>query len=252
MMICAVIALIPFALGKLKLRFCHPSFSLPMVRKIIGCGCPNFLNNIAGRLTSILMNILLVRLGGETAVSVYGILMYADGFIQPLLYGMCDSMQPAVGYNWGAGRFSRVRAIEKCCFTASAVVSLTAAAVLFCFPRQVAMLFMSGGNAAYLAMAVGALQLFSLTYLTRWSSFAIQSYLLAVEKSFQASIISVSTALFFPVLLILILWPLGLTGLWLNFAATAVLAAVLAVLILRRERADLSRADLSASPASPD
>ena len=59
----------------------------------------------------------------------------------------------------------------------------------------------------------------------------------------QATIISVSTALIFPVLLILVLWPLGLTGLWLNFAGTAVLAAMLAAVLLRREWPDLSRAD---------
>ena len=62
-----------------------------MIRQIITCGSPNFLNNIAGRITSILMNMILIRLGGESAVSVYGILMYTDGFVQPLLYGMCDS-----------------------------------------------------------------------------------------------------------------------------------------------------------------
>ena len=101
MLICAFLALIPFVKKNTVLRFCKPHFHVGMIRQIIACGSPNFLNNIAGRITSILMNVILVRLGGETAVSVYGILMYADGFIQPLLYGMCDSLQPAVGYNWG-------------------------------------------------------------------------------------------------------------------------------------------------------
>ena len=96
----ACLALIPFIRGKATLRFCRPRFSWAMIRQIIACGSPNFLNNIAGRITSILLNFILVRLGGERAVSVYGILMYVDGFIQPLLYGMCDSLQPAVGYNW--------------------------------------------------------------------------------------------------------------------------------------------------------
>lgn len=80
------------------------------------------------------------------------------------------------------------------------------------------------------------LKLFSFTYLTRWISFATQSYMLAIEKPVPASILSVSTALIFPVLLIFLLWPLGLTGLWLNFAGTSVLAAVLAVVILLRFR----------------
>lgn len=244
MFISALFALVPFLRGKALLRFCRPRFQISMIRQIVACGSPNFLNNIAGRITSILMNAILVRLGGQTAVSVYGILMYADGFIQPLLYGMCDSLQPAVGYNWGAGKSSRVRAIEKCCFTASGIISLLAVFVIACFPRQITNLFMADAGEELMGIAVGALQLFSLTYVTRWFSFATQSYMLAIEKPLPASVISVSTALFFPVLLVALLWPLGLTGIWLNFAGTAVLAAVLSFIILRKLRGELSRPDL--------
>ena len=60
-----------------------------------------------------------------------------------------------------------------------------------------------------------------------------------------ASVISVSTALFFPVLLILLLWPLGLTGIWLNFAGTSVLAALLSAWILKKYRRRLYRPDAS-------
>lgn len=243
MVVCALLALIPFIRGKSILRFVRPRFRLATIRQIISCGSPNFLNNIAGRITSILLNAILVRVGGENAVSVYGILMYTDGFIQPLLYGMCDSLQPAVGYNWGAGKYSRVRAIEKCCFAASAIVSVLSVLVIALLPRQITLLFMGDAGSNIIAMAVPALQLFSLTYVTRWLSFATQSYMLAIEKPMPASVISVSTALIFPVILVVLLWPLGLTGIWLNFAGTAVLAAVLSVIILIRLRPELSRAD---------
>ena len=243
MMVCAVIAFIPFFRKKALLRFCRPRFSGRMIRQIVACGSPNFLNNIAGRVTSIIMNAILVRLGGETAVSVYGVLMFAEGFIQPLLYGMCDSLQPAVGYNWGAQKFSRVRAIEKCCFAASGIVSLLAAAVIALFPGQITALFMPQAGPEVLALSIAALQLFSLTYITRWFSFATQSYMLAIEKPLPASLISVSTALVFPVLLIGAFWPLGLTGIWLNFAGTSALAAVLSLVILKKMRPELKRPD---------
>ena len=168
-----------------------------MIRQIIACGSPNFLNNIAGRITSILMNFILVRLGGETAVSVYGILMFAEGFIQPLLYGMCDSLQPAVGYNWGAQKFSRVRAIEKCCFAAAAVVSLLSVFAIAFLPEQITRLFVANPGNDILNMSIGALRLFSLTYVTRWFSFATQSYMLAIEKPLPASLISLSTCLLY-------------------------------------------------------
>ena len=243
MFIAVALALIPFLRGRATLHFCRPHFHTAMIRQIISCGSPNFLNNIAGRITSILLNAILVRLGGETAVSIYGVLMYVDGFIQPLMYGMCDSLQPAVGYNWGAGKNSRVRQIERCCFTASGVVSLASVVVIALVPSQIASLFMSDADAAAMVTAVTALQLFSLTYITRWFSFATQSYMLAIEKPLPASIISVSTALLFPVLLIVLLWPLGLTGIWLNFAGTALLAAVLSLIILIKKRGELMQPD---------
>ena len=243
MMICALLAFIPFLRRKTLLRFCKPRFSFAMIRQIVACGSPNFLNNIAGRITSIIMNAILVRTGGEAAVSVYGILMYADGFVQPLLYGMCDSLQPAVGYNWGAQKFTRVRAIEKCCFAASGIISIAAVFVIALLPEPITKLFVPEAGIDVLTLSVGALQLFSLTYITRWISFATQSYMLAIEKPLPASIISVSTALIFPVILICALWPLGLTGIWLNFAGASLLAAVLSLILLYRLRGELHRPD---------
>lgn len=230
----ALVALSRFTGGRLQLKFRKPRFSAAMIRQIIACGSPNFLNNIAGRVTSILLNTILLRVGGSTAVSVYGILMYAEGFIQPLLYGMCDSLQPAVSFNWGAGDRKRVAAIERCCFTASAVVSLASAAVLFLFPGRLAVIFIGETASAYYAMAVGALQLFALTYLIRWFSFAVQSYMLAVGNATGAALISLSFALLFPVILILVLWPLGLTGIWLNFGGNSLLTGILAAIVLLR------------------
>ena len=237
MIICAVAAFIPFFAGKMRLSFCRPRFSGRLIARIVGCGCPSFLSNIAGRITSIVMNVFLVRLGGETAVSVYGILMYIDGIVQSLLYGMCDSLQPAVGYNWGARHYSRVKAIERCCFIASGIFSLVAAAVIFLFPRATSELFMGGAGEDFMLIAVVAVKLFSITYITRWISFASQSYMLAIEKPAQASAISISISLVFPLLFIAVLWPLGLTGMWLNLAAASFAAAVLSVIILLRSTA---------------
>ena len=95
MLLCALLALYPFLRKKLQLRFCRPKFTFGLVKQIITCGSPNFLNNIAGRITAILMNAVLLRMGGEPAVSIYGILMYLGEIVQPILYGVCDSLQPA-------------------------------------------------------------------------------------------------------------------------------------------------------------
>ena len=234
MAVCAVIAFWPFFCGKMQLRFTKPQFSMQMIKQIMACGSPAFLNNVAGRVTSVIMNAILLRMGGADAVSIYGVLMYVDSFVLPLLYGMCDSLQPAVGYNWGAGDRHRVKAIEKCCYTAALVLSVTSAAVIMIFPKPIAGLFISGGQTALLDAAAPALMLFGLTYITRWFSFATQSFMAAIEKPGAASAISVATALIFPLIFIGVLWPLDLTGLWLNMPATALAAGVLSLIILLR------------------
>lgn len=244
MMLCAVVALLPFAMGKMRLRFRRPRFSFAMTRRIIAAGAPNFLNNIAGRVTSILMNALLIRLGGADAVSIYGVLMTLDFIVLSLYYGMCDALQPAVGYNWGAGRYSRVKSIEKLCFSASAAVSVVSAVVIFLFPAQITALIIPSADATFVETSVFALRIFCVAYLARWFSFASQSYMLAVEHPAGATAISVSTALVFPALLMVILQPLGLTGLWFNFPGTSLLAALLSLEVLRRFKKELRAAAL--------
>lgn len=97
-----------------------------------------------------------LRICGKIKSSMFlNIFMYAEGFVQPLLYGMCDSLQPAVSYNLGAGNKKRIQAIEKCCYTASGVVSLLSAAVLFFFPDVITRMFVSSPDAVFLEMARG-------------------------------------------------------------------------------------------------
>jgi len=83
---CALVAMIPFLRGKTLLKFKRPKIRFSMLREIAACGSPVFLNNVSGRVTSILMNIALMTLGvatwgdggGTTAVAIYAVLMYAS------------------------------------------------------------------------------------------------------------------------------------------------------------------------------
>lgn len=236
MVVSASVAFSCFLTRKLQLKFCRPRFKGWMIRRIVGCGSPNFLNNVAGRITSIVMNAVLLSRGGEEAVSIYGILMYVGEFVQPLLYGVCDSLQPAVGYNWGAGQIGRVKAIERCCFTAGAVISVVAAALVFIIPGPIASLFAEDPSPAFLETASLALRLYGIGFLIRWFSFAAQSYMIAVDRAVAAAVISVTFSLGFPLLLIAALWSLGLNGLWLNFAGSSLLSGLLSAFVLLRFR----------------
>ncbi len=234
MTICAFIAIIPFVRRKAVLKFVKPRFSLPMLREIVTCGMPVFLNNIAGRVASILMNSALIRLGGQTAVATYSVMMYAGAVIEPMLYGMSDSVQPAIGYNWGAGSLDRVRDITKVNFTVCGLVSIVCTAVICLFPGPLTRIFVDSGDTALLEMSLHAIPLYGLSFLFGWFGFAVQGFFAAIERPLPATILSVCRAMVFPILLIWGLSFLGLDGLWLNSLGTAFLAVVLAVIMLLR------------------
>jgi len=253
MCICAIIAFLPFVMKKALLKFVRPKFNVAMFKSIAACGSPIFLSNIAGRITSVVMNISLMTLGvrvlgvggGTTAVAVYAVLMYASDLCWPLLYGISDSLSPAIGYNWGAGNYDRVKKIVKCVYIGTAVVGLVSTATLFFFPRQIASLFANAEDVRMLEISTGAIVLFCFAYLFRWFVVTTQGFLSAIERPALATIMSVGIALVFPITMLGLLWPLGLDGIWLNFVGANILAAILgAVFMLKilREIKDKEKA----------
>ncbi len=229
---CALLAFIPFFRKKTALRFSRPHFSKKMCAEIVACGSPVFLNNIAGRFAAILLNSALLRVGGQTAVAAYSVLMYTAGLVEPILYGMSDATQPAIGYNWGAKAYRRVRDIARWTFGASFAVSLLGVALMLLFPAPIASLFVKAEEVELLALSLHAIRIFAYAFLFRWLGFAVQGFFSAIEKPLCASIISVSAALVFPVLFLFVLSPFGLDGLWWNMGATSLSVFLLSLILL--------------------
>ena len=237
---CSLIAMAPFLMKKTILRFAKPHFHLSMFKQIAACGSPVFLNNVSGRITSILMNISLMTLGaktfgeggGTTAVAIYAILMYSSDMCWPLLYGISDSLAPSIGFNWGAQSYDRVRKIAKCGFVSTLTIGLISTSVLFFFPRAIASMFANAEDIRLLTESARAIRIFCFAYLFRWFAVMAQSFLSAIEKPLQATILSVAVAFVCPVLLLGGLWSFGLDGIWFNFVGVNFLAVLLGAYLL--------------------
>ena len=230
MSITCIICMLPFLRGKLSLRFVKVHGIKEILKEIFTQGLPSFLNNTSGRITSILMNTLLLRFGGDIAVSIYGVFMNIDGIIVPGMYGVFDSLQPAIGYNWGARRKDRARKIALCCVIALAVLCLLFTTILELFPGNIFHLFLESDSAS-LTLAVHAISIMGLTYLVRWISYSCQSFSSAIGKSGEATVLSLCNALIFPVLMMLILGRSGLEGLWYIMPSAALLTSAAAIVI---------------------
>jgi Na+-driven multidrug efflux pump len=167
--------------------------------------------------------------------------MYSSDLVHPVLYGLCDSLQPAIGYNWGAADYDRVKRIVSCAFVGTAVVAVISTSALFFLSDTIAVLFSGEDEVMLMRESAHGIRLFCFAYVFRWFVVTSQGFLSAIEKPVPAAMMSVSTAFVFPLLMLGLLWKMELDGIWLNFVGVNFLAAVLGVILLLRVAREVKR-----------
>ncbi|MBQ9145697.1 MAG: MATE family efflux transporter [Clostridia bacterium] len=229
----SVTSLVGFCLfkdGKLQLKPVRPRFEWAMLASFVKNGLPAFMANVSGRIVSIVMNFMLLAKGGEAATAVYGVLMTVGATIEQVLYGVLDSQQPAIGYNFGAEKFERAKKLAGYGAVCAAVISLVGMTLILAIPKWLAIPFLE--DLSLVPMAVRALRLYAATFAFQWFSRSVQKLFSALEKAGAAITIATSYTFVFPLVMIGALNSLGLDGLWLNSPTAALLTAILASALL--------------------
>ena len=108
-----ILAFLPFVFKKVDLKFTKPNLPIKDIFNILYNGSSEFLSNITGSLMMLLVNSTLLRLDGALAVSAFSIVMYIDSILKPILYGMTDSIQPAISYNLGTKHIRKINELFK-------------------------------------------------------------------------------------------------------------------------------------------
>ena len=122
---------------------------------------------------------------------------------------------------------------------AGLLISLAGGGLIVWIPEILAKPFLE--DLSLLPLAVRVLRISCVAYLFKWLSQSIQSLFLALERPLPSMAISVCNVSVFPLLLIPVLLPLELTGIWWNFPITSFLTTVLALVLLSVCRKKLFR-----------
>lgn len=223
----------PFIRGRLPLRFVKSRPSLRVLGNIAANGSSEFFSNIASSVCMMLFNDVLLGISGYLAVAAFSIVMYVDSIVKSMLFGMADSVQPAISYNFGAGQAKRVFALERRAQAAALLVSAAAmAAMLWGGPHLIA-LFTAPGENELLALSTRAMQLFALSYLVSWCGSVSGSFFTALNRPVYSLLLSLCATLVFPLLgLSFLPRLLGLDGVWLSASLSGALTLLLAAAFL--------------------
>lgn len=199
---------------------------------IIANGSSEFFSSIATSVMSVVMNLFLLKYGGTTAVAAFSIVMYVDSIIGMMNFRICDSLQPAISYCYGAVMLERMRAIFKRVIIATIAVSAVSFLFMLFVGPHAAILFIKGSDKELLKVSITAIKLFSFSYLVGWIDMCFSSLFTALDRPGRSFLVSLFGTLLFPIVFLFVLTAVwGLDGVWL-MASIAALASDILTLIL--------------------
>ena len=231
----AVWSLTPFSAKKLPLKLTKGRISVNQMLIIIANGSSEFFVSMAGSLFAIIINIVLLKLGGSTAVAAVSIVEYIASLTGMVIYSMSDALQPAISYCFGAGLLPRMRKMQRVVMSAAAILSLFAMLFLLFGGKLLLPLFVKDGDVALYDMSLRAMRFYALSYLVSWVEMTLAGYLTALEKPWHSLAISLLGTFVFPLVFLAILVPLWqLDGVWVLNFVSSVFSAVVAVVIAKK------------------
>jgi len=228
----SAITVFMFSQRKLDLYYLKGNITAKQFFKLILNGSSEFFNNIASSLIQLILNFCLLYYGGTTAVAAMSVVMYVDSIIGMLIFGMCDSLQPAISYCYGSGNIKKVKALEKRVLIGAMSLSLLALIFMRYAGGYVAPFFIKQGDTKLLDMSLNAMKLFSFSYLVGWVDTCLSSYFTALERPIRSFAVSILGTVFFPLVSLLVMsYLFGLNGIWLMPTLAGALSAIVTVIL---------------------
>lgn len=168
--------------------------------------------------------------------------MYVDSIIGMLNFGICDSLQTAISYCYGAGLIYRMKSIFRRVLAATVITAVAAFLFMLLAGPYAAKIFIKPGDTKLMEVSVTAIRLFSFSYLVGWIDMCFSSLFTALDRPLHSLLVSFFGTLVFPIAFLFILtakW--GLNGVWLMASAAAVASGILTLALFRTIRTENAR-----------
>ena len=226
-------------------HFMRPSSTLHFTRGIYGLrwriiwsviaiGAAPSLVNFASCLVNAFINNSLKLYGGDNAVGAAGIFTTYTSLLCMVVVGLCQGMQPIVGYNYGAGKISRLkRAYRLATIVATSVVTVGCIVGLTA-PAYIARAFTT--DAHLIDVTATALRTAMPAFWVVGFQIVSTTLFQSIGKAGKSIFLSLTRQVIF---LIPLLWILPdymqLAGVWTAFPLSDILATIVTAILVYRQ-----------------
>ncbi len=231
-----------FLSGRTELKIIpkYFKFQKKIVNEIVALGSISVLRQGGISLLTIVLNHSLLKygeisgIGGENAISVYGIINRISMMAFFPLIGIAQGLVPIAGYNYGAKKFDRVKEVIDLSNKVGFVIGIGLCSAILLGSYQIPKLFLSEKDWALTPSAADAIfYIFMASFLVVFQLVGA-SYYQALGKAIPALLLTLTKQLFFLVPIVLILPSFfGINGIWYAFPVADVLSAAVCFYFLR-------------------
>lgn len=214
--------------------------------KVSTLGISSFITQISIVLVIAFENNLLSKYGAhskygaEIPITVLGIGMKINQILNSFIIGIAAGSQPIVGYNYGAGKYDRVKETLKRVLTLSVVVGTIGFLLFQLIPDKLIMIFGSG-NKLYMDFASYAFRVYLMLCIINGIQIASGIFFQAIGKSAKSAFISLSRQILFLIPAMIVLGKLyGVEGVLYAGPFADLLAFIISTILLLFEVKNLN------------
>jgi Na+-driven multidrug efflux pump len=189
------------------------------VKNIIAIGISPFLMQTTTCVIVIFMNNQFVRYGGDMAVGAYSIANSVVMMFFMFVMGMCQGMQPIVGYNYGAEKYDRMFRCLYITIGCATAILLVGWGLSMFVPRDIARIFTTDDT--LLGMSARGIKLDMLVFFVVGSQAVTTNFFQCIGKVKISIFLSLSRQLFL-LLPMAYIFPMfwDLDGVWYSMPAS--------------------------------
>lgn len=218
---------------KNTLHFVKGTFRLQwdVIKGVLYIGMAPFLINVAGSGINAIINNTLYDYGGDNAIAAVVVFNRFVTIFVFIIIGICQGMQPILGYNYGSGRYPRLFRTLRYAATVAVLITTCGTVIGATLPNRIASLFMQ--DPAQIECAVNCLHYTTFCFWMVGFQIVATNFFQALGMAGKSIFLSLTRQVIFMIPLLLFLPPyFHLDGVWMAFPISDTAATVVTAILL--------------------
>lgn len=206
-----------------------------IVLRDFALGFPSLISQVSAGIVIIVFNEIILNLEGNTGVAAYGVIANISLVIVAVYTGIAEGVQPLISRFYAVGNDRHIRDVLRYAVITMLIISGIVYLFIFIFAQTTAAVFNSENNADLQRLAVTGLKLYFTSNIFVGYNIILAIFFTSIERALPAQILSIlrGLILIIPIAFIMsAIW--GMTGVWLAYPLTELLAGILGFVIYKR------------------